>query len=484
MNLKLVTLALFVFIKTLSYSQSINFDKQLGAENAKSVIGEMGIYNDADKTEYINKVGIRLVNELNDNPFEYQFHIVPEKTPNAFATPGGYIYITTGLFPLLQSEDELACIMAHEIIHAHKRHSVKQMKHSLLPMLLEVPGNLLGMLNENLGAIFNVPIETSNMLFMASYSRRLETEADMEGMKLATAAGYKPLALKDILQRMTTSVELVSGAEEERNYFNDHPYTPERLHKIELASKDLKPVNKQAVSTNFLNELDNVLFGESASNGVFIKNTFLHPYLNFKLTFPEEWVYQNQPTAVAAFHPMQNAGIAMGLEASQKNSEQLAHNFISQLSEKERSKILESRAYTINGENAYMITFQEETREGPIYAYALWMPFNKYMLKFSGIASVEKKEELKEVVYSLDSLSDADHKRIKSKKLKVVEAISGETIADLNKRVGNQLNAQLTAIINDKSVNEILNEHDRIKVVVELPYTAEAEIIHWYKPII
>ncbi len=111
-NLRLHVFILSVFAMSpgIGFAQSIELDKMLGEENARMVVAQMGIYNDQGKTEYIREVGERLLLQLPDRQFEYQFNIVPEFTPNAFALPGGYIFITTGLLPIIESEDELACL--------------------------------------------------------------------------------------------------------------------------------------------------------------------------------------------------------------------------------------------------------------------------------------------------------------------------------------------------------------------------------------
>ena len=175
-------LLLVVFLPLLGFAQSIEFDKQLGAKNAEQVEQQMELSSDQQKIAYIKKVGQRLVAQLDNPLFEYKFHLVEEPSPNAFALPGGYIYITTGLIPVLNTEDELACIMGHEIIHSNNRHSVKQLKKSIVPKLLEVPGNLIGLIDENLGSFLNLGIETSNSLLLASYGRKFETEADQVGV--------------------------------------------------------------------------------------------------------------------------------------------------------------------------------------------------------------------------------------------------------------------------------------------------------------
>ena len=286
-----------------SISQSIDLDKELGAQNAKMVELQMGIYEDPAKTEYIKSVGQRLISRLEDPLFDYQFHIVPDMAPNAFALPGGYVYVTTGLIPILESEDELGCILAHEIIHANNRHSIRQLKTSIFPRLLELPGNLIGLLNKDLGALFNAPIQTSNALLLASYSRGFETEADIEGIKIASSAGYDPNAMISSLSRMSAAIEGAVGYKEEKSYFNDHPYTPDRTKTIKKNTSKMEWESKDPISEDFLFEFDSVLFGKSPSQGVVRENQFLHPDLNFFIEFPEDWSIENQPSNVGAYHP-------------------------------------------------------------------------------------------------------------------------------------------------------------------------------------
>ena len=95
--------SIFFLISNHTQSQSIELDKMLGEENSKMVEAQMGIYQDEKKTAYFKSVGDRLLANLEDKKFDYQFKIVPDPAPNAFALPGGYIYITTGLLPIIES---------------------------------------------------------------------------------------------------------------------------------------------------------------------------------------------------------------------------------------------------------------------------------------------------------------------------------------------------------------------------------------------
>lgn len=450
------------------YAQSIELDKELGKQNAEMVAAQMGIYDDEEKTAYIRSVGERLIAQLDNPLFEYQFHLVPDMSPNAFALPGGHLYVTTGLLPILESEDELACIMGHEIIHSNNRHSIKQLKKSILPRLLEVPGNLLGVVSKDLGALFNAPIQTSNALLAASYGRKHETEADDQGVILAAKAGYNPNALVSSLTRLSRTIEVATDNQEQKSYFNDHPYTPDRTRHIEEEISDLTVELKEPISSSYLKEFDGVLFGKHPNQGVIDGNKFSHPDLNFTIEFPKEWDIDNQPTNVGAYAPNRKAGAFVSLDDSKLSPKEAANNFIEQLEEKDKSKMTESKSYNLNGKNGYLISFKDKIEGQTMYAYVLWIPMDGKLFKLLGIAPLKHKPELDKTAESLRVLSKEEKESFVIHKMRIVEARENETIEALNKRTGNKLNTELTCTINDVNKETKLKKGELIKIV--LPY--------------
>ena len=190
-------------VYSISVSQDYSLDRKLGEENSKLVEQEIGIYKHDSLQWLINSVGQKLVSRLKNKPFEFHFYLADSEEPNAFALPGGYIYVTRGILPLLQTEDELAGVMAHEIIHVMQRHSVKQIQKSMLTGILKLPGNLINSVTgTQLGNILNTPIGLVTGSYIAKYSRGHESESDKFGIQLAASAGYKTDALADALERL------------------------------------------------------------------------------------------------------------------------------------------------------------------------------------------------------------------------------------------------------------------------------------------
>ena len=449
----------------VAYAQIVKLDKKIGEESAIAVAKEMVIYEDVQKTQYVSDVGNRLISYLDKPLFDYKFQLVSELTPNAFALPGGYIYISTGLLAILNSEDELACILGHEIIHSNNRHTVKQIKGSILPKILEVPGDLIGVLHHDLGVIFNTPIQTSNALLFASYGREFEKAADHLGVELAAKSGYDPSAMLSVLNRLSLTIEIITGMKEEKSYFNDHPYTPDRKVAISKAISKIDFVKQAPVSSRFLMEFDMTLFGDDPSRGVIKKNKFVHPQLKYKIEFPKHWSIENQPTNVTAFSPDGQAALIVSLADSEKSPKELGLDFIASMDDKYKSKLAGSEPYSLKDREGYIIWLKDEDGPKTIGAYVLWLPLGDHMYQFLSIAPCSYEKKILSSVTSFKQMSTEDEKNITASYIKVIKAKEGETIGQLSKQSKNVLSQELTTVINDKKANDILLNNELIKVV-------------------
>ena len=271
-------------------SQSIELDKQLGISSSKEIEEEMGIYL-SPTSAYVGEIGHRLLEKVN-HPFSFMFKIVDSPIPNAFALPGGYVYITRGLLALSNSEDELAGVLGHEISHVLERHSIQHIKKSILPALVQVPGKLLGKIDNGYGQLFNAPLSLSSDLYLASYSRGQEYEADDIGTKIAANSGYEPEALAVILSNLGMASEIYTGEKEKRSYFDDHPITSKRIDRIQKISSKITPQIRSKIAnsqSDYYAKIEGLLYGDNPDQGVFLENTFLHPVLNISIDFPSGW---------------------------------------------------------------------------------------------------------------------------------------------------------------------------------------------------
>ena len=156
-----------------------------------------------DVEAYVREVGGRIVSAVHDPRWDFRFRIVDQPEPNAFSIPGGGVCVSRGLLALVNREDELAGVLAHEIAHVTRRHSAREQRKSIIPGLLTVPGHIVGgVVNQDLGALINAPLDTVGGAWLSRYSRSQEIEADRIAMDAAAKAGYDPLALGDTSRRL------------------------------------------------------------------------------------------------------------------------------------------------------------------------------------------------------------------------------------------------------------------------------------------
>jgi len=359
MKRTIIISVIIVFNGLFLFCQDFSYDKKIGAEAAKQVESTMGLYNDSSLNAYVNSVGQRLVDILQDPPVDFQFNVVDAAEPNAFALPGGYIYVTRGILNLVNDESELACVIGHEMIHVTKRHSVKQMKKGILPGLLRIPGALVGLANEKLGRIIDAPLALGSAIYLSNYSRGQEKEADKYGIKLASQAGYDPNNLAVILHSLSKEVERMTGEEEKRSYLASHPYTPKRESYLAKEIEKLEWIRKEAIADDketLYGKLDGMYFGHNPQQGIFQENIFKQPDMNFAITFPEKWETVNIPVAVGASQPDGEAQIVFRLDNPESDPDSLGVAFAEHIKKEYKLNPKESKSLMINSNPAYLVT--------------------------------------------------------------------------------------------------------------------------------
>ena len=184
-------------------------EEQLGREEARKVAQTIGLVDDAAFTRYFDAVGQRLAAQSPRHGITYTFAVVDSPEPNAFALPGGYVYVTRGLLTLLNSEDELACVVGHEIGHVAPRHSVQKITRAApLGLITGIASGVTGLVSPLLGQVVGGIGGLANSLVLAPYSRDQEREADRLGQAMAARAGWDPDAMSRMLRTLEREQEL------------------------------------------------------------------------------------------------------------------------------------------------------------------------------------------------------------------------------------------------------------------------------------
>ncbi|MEQ8304492.1 MAG: M48 family metalloprotease [Cyclobacteriaceae bacterium] len=470
-------LSIFLIQALPSFAQDVSKDTKLGAEAAVQVELEMGLYDHDSLYKLVNEVGTKLVSRLSKNQFDFQFFLVDSAEPNAFALPGGYVYVTRGILPLVQTEDELAGIMAHEIIHVTERHSIKQMKKGVVSSILKVPGNIINAVTgTQLGNVLNAPINFSEKAFIAQYSQKHEKDADLFGIQLAASAGYQTDALANALETLSEEVEVLTGEKEKQNYFSDHPYTPTRVTSIRSAASRYAPVSSAPVASSneiFLNKFEGLVFGHNPQQGVFRDTLFLHPDLRLAWIIPSKWTAVNQPNVVAAYSEKGDGMVSMRLAGSGQSLDEMLATIREKIKENEKAgkiKIDFMGDTVINRLPSHLFRIKSRESNNEVLMNLALVPYRDVVLQFVGVSTSKLGKLMSHSLTSFREARDEEVASLDIYRISLIAAKGGETLGSISSRAENKLNNEMTAIINKLSPDEKLKEGEVVKVVKASPY--------------
>ncbi|MEH6589030.1 MAG: M48 family metalloprotease [Halioglobus sp.] len=453
---------------------SPEMEGQLGSEMAQEVEEQIGLYVDPELEAYVKAVGLRLVAGLGATPYTFHFHIVDQSEPNAFATFGGWIYISRGLLTQMNSEAELAGVLAHEISHVTQRHHARQAGRNVSAGLFTLPGRAVGVVSENLGNAINRPIETVGQVYLSSYSRGQETEADEFGMALAAKAGYDPIALVNALESLEKSVEFLTGEQHEASFFDSHPTTPARVADIQSRAKQIEWAARPPIDSDekLAYRMSGLWWGENnPQQGVFDEQVYLNASFNFRLAFADGWKTVNAPRYVAAAEPEGGAYIALGgADASRSVTEQ-ADTLEAKMREQAQLEPAERRAISIDGWPAQLLRYDDNSSDETVSLYYLFVAIQDDSFTITAMGYERYREQLRQTVMSMRKLTTAEAKSIGGLRVRVATARSGESLDSLSRRVGNQWPVELTAIVNGLGVASDVEAGTPVKIAVWEQYS-------------
>ncbi len=287
----------------------------LGQEYHQQIIEEIPVYDDPKLAAYVNEVGQRVARASHRPELDYHFTVLDSQMVNAFALPGGYIYITRGILAYLNSEAELAAVLGHEVGHVTARHAVRQ--HSA--------NTAAGVAGAVLGAATGVPasqdlFKVLGKAMLSGYGRDHELESDRLGAQYLARTGYDPRAMLEVIgvlkdQELFEREHAREEGREPRTYhgvFASHPENDARLKGVVNQAKGLKTTATPRVGrAAYLDHLDGLAFGTSENEGIVVGQHFYHRPLNVGLDFPVGWSIDNQSNRLVGAAPDQAAIIQL-----------------------------------------------------------------------------------------------------------------------------------------------------------------------------
>lgn len=417
----------------MSEEQEIKMGQQADPEVKK----EFGTYDRAALQVYVDEIGQRLASQSHRTNIKYQFTVVDSPDINAFALPGGYIYITRGIMAYLNSEAEVAGVIGHEIGHVTARHGVQQQSMSQVAGLGVLLGAVLvpGLRNESAMGM----MQQLSVAWIRGYGREDELEADRLGAEYLARAGYDPQAMIKVVgvlknQELFDAELAKQEGREPRKYhgvFESHPDNDTRLKQVIEAAKQYKTgATRGENHEGFLRAINGVTYGDSPQQGITRGTRFFHEGLGLALKFPDGWKVQNSADRVAAANSTGEAIVELhALPADQKGSPADIVKGLLKL-----DKVSSVNSLSVNGLPATVVSGSQ--KDMPVRAAHITLKGAPYLLMgYSKNADIYQKSlaDFDGAIRSFHALTDAERAEAKPYEIKTITAQSGMTFAQLAK---------------------------------------------------
>ena len=418
----------------------------MGAQGAESVSQSIGVVDDEALQSYIQGLGMHLAADSERPELPWSFSVLDDPTPNAFAFPGGYIFITRGLMGLMGNEAELASVLGHEIGHVTARHSVAMMTRAQVAQIGLGVGSIL---SPTLAEFSEAAAGGLSLLFL-SYSRDAERQADDLGFTYALEHGYDVREMVNVFASLQQAGQL-AGVSALPNWLASHPDPGERIQRIEsrLGNLDQPLEGTRIGQEDYLARIDGMVFGVNPRQGYFEDNLFLHPDLAFRIRFPEGWQTQNMAQAVMAGSPEEDALMQLTLSSGSPN--EAAEQFFAQ----EGLAASDVRQRNINGLSAVSGHFQAETASGQLAGQAAFVAHGEHtyqLLAFTPAARIGHYGSVFErAIGSFARLTDRDALARQPDHIAIMRTPRTMTLAAFNTEFPSVIEIDRLALINQLS---------------------------------
>jgi predicted Zn-dependent protease len=441
--------------------RSEDVDRKVGEESAQDVKAQLGLIEDPELVAYVAKVGARLARHAPNRNFEYSFQVVDQEAPNAFALPGGFIFVSRGLLALANSEDQLANVLGHEIVHVAARHAAAR---------------------QEVGSSLPAKLDWLRGGYLASYGRDQEREADDLGQKLAAAAGYDPEGLVHFMRDLDHTERLEFGSSRLPSFWDTHPSTQSRVAEAAARANMTEWTRETPIAAgriDFLRLMDGIAIGARAAEGVFVADRFMHADLDLFIHFPPSWKTINTHNAVGAISPKRDAQIFLEIQGPGDDVERAAGEYVAELAAS-GFRLKSAQPLRIGSHAAFRVEGQLLGGPGGVLEARLtWLARGASIYRFTAVAPAgifqRYTGSFLNVPRSLRSLTDRERAKIQEMRLRIAVAISGESLAELSERTGNRWDIQQTAVMNDLFADHVLDAGQLVKIAVTEDYFPDSD---------
>ena len=448
-------------LSLVSESQEI----QMGREYDREVATSIGLYPDSVLQRYLQQFGARLAATSERPNLPWSFRVVDDPVVNAFALPGGFIYVTRGILAHLNSEAELAGVVGHEIGHVTARHTASRITKQQLAQVGLAVGSIASPQLERYAGLASTAL---NVLFL-KYSRDDESQADHLGLRYMRRGNYDPREMPNVF-RMLDRVSAAESGGRIPEWLATHPNPENRRERIEQEIAAL-PQSFAGTVVNqdpYVQRLDGLVFGDNPRDGYFKGREFIHPDLRFRLTLPDGWATSNGKEAVVAVSPQKEAAVELSL-AKEASTDDAARAFFSQ-----RGVTADYPARTrVNGLPAVGARFAATTESGTLTGTALFVEHGRAVFRLIGYAAAggwpTYQAAAERALRSFAPLTDRAELDVQPFRVAILKPDRRTTIEELARERPSPVPVATLALINQVELQTPLEPGRPVKWVVGRP---------------
>jgi predicted Zn-dependent protease len=445
-------------------------ERQLGAEQHPQLLAEFGGSYDAPEAAYVARIGESLASAAGLGG-QCKFTLVNSDVVNAFAVPGCYIYLTRGLMSVVNSEAELASVLAHEVGHIVADHSERQQKRSLWRSLGVMAVGLVTQ-SERLTQLAGAAAG----YFTLSYSRKQEFESDDLGIRYLKQAGYDPYAAADMLGALGRNEQFMArtrGRDEARSipeWARTHPLAENRVERARETAAGTG-VAEGALPENeerYLREVDGLLYGDDPAQGFVQGRRFAHPVMRIGFEAPEGFTLTNSPQAILIDGPDGVRGEFGGGRLPKGGLEAYASALLEQVLKGAKADAGAATQTQVNGVPALFVPVRVATREGEVeLSLAVYSGGRGHAYHFMMVSSPGKGSAaaLGALFGSFRLLSEEQVRGLRPREIRIVRAGAGDSLQSMARRMASDHPLDHFLMLNGRSADQPLRAGEPVKIV-------------------
>lgn len=460
-----------------AYGYSWEQELKIGGDADQQIQQQFGVYDDDEVLAYVEEVGQKVLEvshmRREDTPEQYRntefhFRVLDSPVVNAFALPGGYIYVTRGLMSHLNNEAQLAVVLGHEIAHVAARHASQRAFEQQMGQLALIGGAVAGqeLLGIPGGDILDIGSTAAQFLFMR-YSRDDERESDGLGVEYAARQQYRAAEGAEFF----TSLRRISEQQGQNipTFLSTHPDPAEREETIPQIAEEWREKGFEQTIDNkdtYMRTIDGMIFGENPRHGFTRHGIFYHPDLEFRFDYPSNWTLHNQPSQVAIVSDKEDAVTVLTIDSESQSAEESVLNFL----RREGFTIERQQRAGHEGLDAYQATASATGDDGTEYGFFVYgieyedniYRFISYTLRdrFGGYRPV-----FEETSISFDRLDDPEILNIEPVRLQAVRANRTAPFSSfLPATIPGDMEPDEIAIVNQVHLDDTIEEGTWIKL--------------------